>query len=514
MPEYNPNKDLILEKYKNLNTLSELLSKNKFTPDRPFRSDLVSSNKQQFQQAIDHQKESPGKVNQFILEQQTLAAFDKGINVVNPLILTNAIPPEGILTTKIGFPQIGYENLTNAIDSGPVTKLKRIAASNQELILGQEEGTPFTSIKTIGDLINKGANALVGLFSSEIKKNVIPLKATEATFEQRLAQNDLTPDNGNSDKDVYNAVYGRKYIGGISQKVISEGFSPLGNESTSPQLLQTDENLVLGLEDGYKNNAIKDNTINNLQHDGEAYDADVNVNIFSKEEPTLQGSNMIFPFYMESLNTLQDDTERFITFQATFEGLNEKYNPSWTPLSFFGRNTNAQLYSNTDHTLDFSFIIWAKNRFDLAIVKQRVNWITKNVYPKYKTLDETNLIPIISEAPVIAITIGDQFKKMSGIITSLTLDWDMEGNNRMELSDGVIMYQMVKVGLSFNVIYNKFMQNVDRQNFEEDNDLVLNGDFYPAINVKSLKNRKWNHLNQVNVNVDTNLINNQQPSFP
>lgn len=475
-------------------TLGELLSKNKFTPEKPFKSDFISAQKQQFQQAIDRQKESPGKVNEFLIEQQVLAAFDKGINVVNPLILTNAITPEGILTTKVGFSQIGYDKLTDSIDSGEVTKPKRIAASKQDLILGQEEGIPFSSIRTIGDLISKGTDALVGLFSSEKKKNVVPLKATEATFEQRLAQNDLTPDNRNSEIEVYNAVYNRKYIGSISQKIISEGFSPIGNESENPQLLKDDTTLVLGLEDAINNNAIKDNTYNNLNHDGEAYNADIDVQIFSSEAPKLQGTNVIFPFYMESLNTLQEDEERFITFQATFNGIKEGYKPNWTPLEFFGRNTNAQLYSNTERNLNFDFVIWAKNRFDLAVVKKRVNWLVKHTYPKYKSLDDSDFIKIISEAPVISITIGDNFKDVSGVITNLDLDWDMEGNNRWELSDGVIMYQMVKVNMSFNVIYNKFMENVDRQNFKEDNKLVLNGDFYPAININKLRKRKFNAL--------------------
>jgi hypothetical protein len=486
MNEYNPNKDLILNKYKSLNTLGELLAKNKFTPDKPFRTDIISANKQQFNLAKEVQKNNPGKINEFILTQQILAATDKGINVVNPLILTNAIPGEGILTTKIGYPQIGYEKLSSRIDSGSVDKTKRILASTNDFILGQEEGIKYSSIRTIGDLITKGGAAVVGLFSSQKKKINVNLKATEATFEQRLDQNDLTPNNTNSELDVYNAIYSRKYIAGISQKKLSEGFSPIGQESIKARLLQEDSDIVLKLEDGFKNNAIQDNTFNNLGQDGEQYDADTEVQIFSKEIP----EKILFPFYMESLNSLQENEldEKFITFQATFAGLKEKFTPQWSETNYFGRNTNTKLYSNTTHTLDFDFVIWSKNRFDLALIKQRVNWLIKHCYPKYLTVGDQEKVKILSEGPVISITIGDIFKNVTGIITNLDINWDLEGNNRWELSDSVTMLQIVKITLSFEAIFNKFMENVGIQN---GNKIIASGDFYPAININTLRKRKF-----------------------
>lgn len=492
-------------------TLGELLDKNKYNPNKPFRTDIVSAVKQNANLAIEEQKKEPGKVNTFLATQQGLALLDKGINVINPLILTGAIPTGGLLTTKIGFPQIGNDTIVKNIDTGSVDKLKRIAAANQQLILGQEEGIQFSSIKTIGDLINKGANALVGLFASEKKKSNIILKATEATFEQRLAQNDITPDSSNSDSDVYKAVYGRKYIGSISQKVISEGFSPIGNESESAQLLSEDINAVVNNETAFLNNAISDKTFNNLQHDGESYEADNDVRIFSKEEPNSQNTSISFPFYFESLNTLLDTSEKYITFQATFHGLKEKYLPQWSETQYFGRNTNTQTYSNTKHDLGFDFIIWAKNRFDLAIVKQRVNWLVKHCYPKYTSLPENEKIKIISEGPVLAITIGDLFKNVSGIITSLDLDWDLEGNNRWEMSESGIMTQSVKVSLSFDVIFNRFMENADVQNNEFGP--IEATDFYPAINRKNkIRKRKFilgNLTPEGNIFDNTN----QQPNF-
>ncbi len=522
MAEYNPNIDLIFEKYKTLNmfitdnysenkpsnitndsnkildnydekiskidtaTLGTIINKNKFTPDKPFRTDFFSANKQQAELAIETQRKEPAKVNNFILNQQLLAAMDKGINIINPLLLTNAIPGEGILTTKIGYPQIGYESIVNRIDNGPVDKTKRLLASNNDLILGQEEGIKLSSIRTIGDLINKGSAALVNLFSTQIKKNNVVLKATEATFEKRLDQNDLTPKNGNSEYDVYSAVYARKYISNISQKVLSDGFSPITQASNSPKLLSTDTNALFGLEDIFKNNALKDNTLNNLNYDGEQYEPDLDVKIFSNEEP----KKILFPFYMESLNSLQDDTEKFITFQATFSNLKEKYSPQWSDQNYFGRNTNPKLYSNTTRTLNFDFVIWSKNRFDIALIKQRVNWLIKHCYPKYITVGDDEKIKILSEGPVISITIGDIFKNVSGIITDLDIDWDMEGNNRWELSESVIMLQMVKITISFEAIFNKFMENKDVQNSVDVNQNI-SSDFYPAININNLKKRKF-----------------------
>jgi hypothetical protein len=283
-------------------------------------------------------------------------------------------------------------------------------------------------------------------------------------------------------------------------------FFSIGEKSNSAQLLSKDNDVVLRLEDGFKNNAIQDNTFNNLGQDGEQYDADTEVQIFSKEIP----EKILFPFYMESLNSLQENEldEKFITFQATFAGLKEKFIPQWSETNYFGRNTNTKLYSNTTHTLDFDFVIWSKNRFDLALIKQRVNWLIKHCYPKYLSVGNEEKVKILSEGPVISITIGDIFKNVTGIITNLDINWDLEGNNRWELSDSITMLQIVKITLSFEAIFNKFMENVSIQN---GNNIIESGDFYPAININDLRKRKFPKFNTEDSNTLTNQI--STPNF-
>ena len=481
-----------VEKAYNSSTKSRELDNNAFNNAHPFKTDIINANIEAFKRTVKEQALEPGKVNQMILVQAGLNAFNNGINVVNPLVITGAIPPEGILTVALGQPQIGYTQTVLQID-GPgkdpndnILGLSRIQlAAQQNMILGQEAGMHFSGIKTIGDLIDKGVNAVTNLFKSAIvnKDSINYLGAADASFDTRLGYNTLNPNATPDSQAAYKTLYqSGATINGIDVDSISQGFAPINEDSSGFQNLANDSDAILTLEDAFNSNAIIDRSQIFDSNGTVTVLSDPSPSALSETEPSLSNNGLttkyVFPFYMQSLNTLADSSEKYITFQATFNGINEGYTPQWSKKTYFGRNTSPRTYSETDREISFNFTIFASNRFALSLVKQRVNWLVKNTYPKYTSLDSKGTIKVIDEAPVIAITIGDMWKNLPGVITSLKLDWDMSGNNRWELSNGAIALQAVNVSMTFAIIYDKFMYNGDVAVGDD----IQSSDFYEFVN--------------------------------
>jgi hypothetical protein len=250
----------------------------------------------------------------------------------------------------------------------------------------------------------------------------------------------------------------------------------------------------------FETNAILDKTSRSFDSDGILkLEPDTAPDATSDKKPEPNIAGMAFPFYFESLNYGENQkyAEKFISFQATFKGLREVYTPQWNPKQYFGRSTAIYTYANTQRTLTFNFTIFAQTKESLWLVKQRVNWLAKHCYPTYINLLTTKT-KIISEAPIIKVTIGDLFRDTPGIITSLEYDWDIEGNNLWELSKDKIMPHAVNVTLGFTILHDKFMRN-DPQSLSQGNE---SSDFYSFI-LPNTKKKGFNVDAFTSAEVDT-----------
>jgi hypothetical protein len=380
------------------------------TPSNPYPTDPVGGTIELSQQAVRQMSNTFGSTVAFVAEQAGLHILNPtGANLVNPLVITNAIPAEGLVKTAFDSQRPGIDQIVN---------------------------DPLSIFQTVGSLFT-------GI---------------------------------NNSKDLFDVVYSRSEISGASLKDMSVGFMPIqdSGDNTSDSSLSKDSMLRDNLERAFESNAPHDQRDRSYTTtDGPDLTVDGLATASDNLIPDVKGHGMVFPFYFESLNSFnQPQIEKFITFQATFNGLKESYTPQWDAKTYFGRSSPVYTYQATNRTVGFSFIIWAPNRVALGLVKQRINWLARQCYPSYDKFGNSNL-RIIKEAPVIKFTIGDVFRNVPGIITALTYDW----MDRWELTNQLIMPQSVKVDIQITIIHDKFMQNDTQQQVNG----LISSDFYEFI---------------------------------
>lgn len=289
--------------------------------------------------------------------------------------------------------------------------------------------------------------------NAAVVSGVIP---GEGILPTTLGEETVRPSPQASYAKTYDNSIQPKKISGVNVKIIEgEKFESLfGNYSIATDQLQD------VTERAFETNAIKDKTERSFSSNGDLnFIPDLEADATSNKKPEIDTAGMSFPFFFESLNYgEQDYSEKFISFQATFKGIKETYAPKWIEKVYFGRSTSIFTYANTSRTLSFMFTIFASSKESLWLVKQRVNWLAKHCYPTYIDLANTNS-KIIYEAPVIKLTIGDLFRDIPGIITTLEFDWSMEENILWELSKNMTMPQGVNVTMAFTILHDKFMRN-------------------------------------------------------
>lgn len=400
-------------------------------------------------------------------------------NVVNPAEVTGQLPSEGMIPTTF-----------DAIIRDPIAiKAKTINDPRFGALIranvGQIEGPIFAPQNplSVNQAIDKVADAVMGALGIKNNAGNAVQSPKSNNLTGRLQEsNRLDPstvdDNQTRFYQLYKVGVGSrswradaepselwsKKIGDVDKTDIAKFSAPINGGSSVD--LSGDFALSQNLEEGWKTNLAYSNPLT----DG------TDSAVAAKEPIVLDTTNgtMTFPFYFESLNTFAETPERFITFQATFSNLREEYKPVWNSKKYFGRPQPIYIYESTERTISFDFIIHTPDRSLLGVMKQRINWLARHVYPSFINFGDTQKsnqnntanqsqnhrnYRIVFESPIIKFTIGDLFRNVPGIIKGLTYDWDMGGNNRWEISKDIIMPQMVKVTMTIDVLHDKFMQN-------------------------------------------------------
>ena len=400
-------------------------------------------------------------------------------NIVNPLIVTGQLPGEGLIPTSI-----------DAIYRDPIAvQAKNINnptfGAAVRANIGQTEGPSFAPQfpPSVGQAIDFVADKIMGALGMKDNSGDAAQSPKQNTLQGRLSDsNRLFPSDNpvdssqgvTVDKDSFNYLYGvgrgshswradqvpsenwTEKLGGQSKEAIARFYAPIQGGDGSD--LSSDFPLAQNNEDGWKSNLGYQSVANPENNSASPFKAAG----AKGEQPQVldRAGTMVFPFYFESLNHFTDTPEQYITFQATFANLREEYRPLWNQKRFFGRSTAVYIYEATDRNVSFDFLIHTPERSQLGVMKQRINWLARHVYPSYLRLGkDENTARIIFEAPIIKFTIGDLFRNTPGIIKTMTYDWDINGSNRWELSKDIIMPQMVKVTISIDILHNKFMQN-------------------------------------------------------
>jgi hypothetical protein len=174
------------------------------------------------------------------------------------------------------------------------------------------------------------------------------------------------------------------------------------------------------------------------------------------------GDLQFFPFLFTTENKVAGPTEgpfqQVCYLQATIDNLNESFAPNWQPKHFFGRTEQVQTYTNTERSIDISFLVHAPDMRSLQNLWERVSWLAQQTYGQYETRETPQ--PRLSNGPLLRMTIGDLYVGLPGFIRSLTYDWNALGQGgKWEMTQGIRMPMACKVQMSYSVIHD---DNPDR----------------------------------------------------
>ena len=115
-------------------------------------------------------------------------------------------------------------------------------------------------------------------------------------------------------------------------------------------------------------------------------------------------------------------------FRATITGLTETFSPSWDSGKFIGNAYNYYTYNGIERSVTFNFKIFSLNCDEHNKVWQRLEALSKKVYPKaFKGFGVT--------APIIEFTMTDLYNGRKGFIESLT--YTVDDNTPWHISDEV-----------------------------------------------------------------------------
>jgi hypothetical protein len=166
----------------------------------------------------------------------------------------------------------------------------------------------------------------------------------------------------------------------------------------------------------------------------------------------------LISFYFEIINPKSNTTD-YLFFRAYIDSLSDSFKGEWQPYKYVGRAENFYKYGGFGRDVQMSFTAYAHSRNEMKPLYNKLNRLAGIVAPTYS--DAGYMMGNIAK-----ITIGNYFKSMPGIITSVNLKpsleagWDLNRNDIgdiLESTDPLNVGQLprlIGVDLSFQPIHN------------------------------------------------------------
>jgi hypothetical protein len=140
-----------------------------------------------------------------------------------------------------------------------------------------------------------------------------------------------------------------------------------------------------------------------------------------KKGETVVGQDLI-PFYIGKLG------EKKTPFRSILTGITETVSPSWNSQKFLGNPFPFYTYSQVERSTSFNLKIVAYNSSELNINWEKIERLTKMVYPK---INQNKLV----NPPIIDFRLGDIYFNKIGFIENLTYTipdngvWETDGSS-------------------------------------------------------------------------------------
>jgi hypothetical protein len=154
----------------------------------------------------------------------------------------------------------------------------------------------------------------------------------------------------------------------------------------------------------------------------------------------LEGLDLI-PFW------IKPKEGKSIHFRTSVSGITETVNPQWASSKFFGNPFSFYTYDGVERNVALTLQMFCYNPVELATMWQKIEFLTKQTYPKVKTVNDIKY----SNPPIIEFRLGDIYKNKTSFIESLS--YTIPDNSNWEVDiDGLRLPKLVDVSITFKFI--------------------------------------------------------------
>jgi hypothetical protein len=154
----------------------------------------------------------------------------------------------------------------------------------------------------------------------------------------------------------------------------------------------------------------------------------------------LEGLDLI-PFW------IKPKEGKSIHFRTSVSGITETVSPQWGSSKFFGNPFSFYTYDGVERNVALTLQMFCYNPVELATMWQKIEFLSKQTYPKVKTVDGIKY----SNPPIIEFRLGDIYKNKTSFIESLS--YTIPDNSNWEVDiDGLRLPKLVDVSITFKFI--------------------------------------------------------------
>ena len=157
-------------------------------------------------------------------------------------------------------------------------------------------------------------------------------------------------------------------------------------------------------------------------------------------------------FRFEVIDTDDFENPNFIIFRAFIDQFDDKFSADHTSYKYNGRGEKFYIYNSFDRKISLNFKIAAQTRHEMRPLYRKLNYLAAQTAPNYGAVQGR------IRTPFMRLTVGDYFKRIPGLLTSVNISWNKEypweiKNHKKLDKDMKVLPHILDVSISFQPIH-------------------------------------------------------------
>lgn len=133
-----------------------------------------------------------------------------------------------------------------------------------------------------------------------------------------------------------------------------------------------------------------------------------------KPKDDLSDKISLIPF---CLTAITPDNRTYLNFEANLNSFSDNYTGNWNGTQYIGRAEHFYTYTGFDRSVDFSFLVVARNADDLKPLYRKLNILCTSTAPSYDSEK------YFMRGTLGSVTIGDLLSNQVGYFKSVKVSW-------------------------------------------------------------------------------------------